>query len=184
MWTWAIGHSQNQRSTALWAQQINWNISFASLFLLFSKNEICKSDKMWEHMHFLGPHFFAFPTSSSFLNLLTRFYPNRALTAKVEKRRVAVSDSTSLFDMLDQKQIRQQRVMPYLLLSANSCCFCVRKKNGKHCVETSKNKSHCRNQHWFLPWKSKAFKTRKTLKYLQNETFYLFLNTELEGVTR
>ena len=60
------------------------------------------------------------------------------------------------------------------------CCFCVRKKNGKHCVETSKNKSHCRNQHWFLPWKSKAFKTRKTLKYLQNETFYLFLNTELE----
>ena len=73
-------------------------------------------------MHFLGPHFFAFPTSSSFLNLLTRFYPNReALTAKVEKRRVAVSDSTSLFDMLDQKQIRQQRVMPYLLLSANSC---------------------------------------------------------------
>ena len=34
---------------------------------------------------FLGPHFFAFPTSSSFLNLLTRFYPNRALTAKVEK---------------------------------------------------------------------------------------------------
>ena len=82
--------------------------------------------------------------------------------------------------MLDQKQIRQQRVMPYLLLSANSCCFCVRKKNGKHCVETSKNKSHCRNQHWFLPWKSKAFKTRKTLKYLQNETFYLFLNTVLE----
>ena len=88
----------------------------------------------------VSPHFFPVPTSSSFLNLLTRFYPNReALTAKVEKRRVAVSDSTSLFDMLDQKQIRQ--VMPYL------CCqllllLCAKKEWKKNWVGKSTKKSH------------------------------------------